>query len=154
METTSDQGHALLGNQLCFALYAASKAAGNAYRMLLAPLGLTYPQYLVMLAIWAADGRTVAEVGAEVGLETSTLSPLLKRLEQAGFITRGRDARDERVVRLHLTAAGAELEDSVRGVRARVEAATGLSGAEMTDLRERLLRLQGNLAAFSADQEA
>ncbi|MEV6846158.1 MarR family transcriptional regulator [Actinoplanes sp. NPDC051411] len=154
METTSDQDHALLGDQLCFALYAASKAAGNAYRVLLAPLGLTYPQYLVMLAIWAADGSTVAEVGAEVGLETSTLSPLLKRLEQAGFLTRSRDARDERVVRLHLTATGAGLEDAVRDVRARVEAATGLSGAEMTDLRRRLLRLQAGLAAFATAQSA
>lgn len=135
------------GRKLCFALYAASKAAGNAYRALLAPLGLTYPQYLVMPAIWAGEGSTVAEVGAEVGLETSTLSPLLKRLEQAGFITRGRDARDERVVRLHLTEAGAGLEDAVRGVRERVEAATRLSAAEMADLRGRLLRLKADLEA-------
>src|ERR1700754_1171824 len=88
-----DAAHARLDDQLCFVLYAASKAAGNAYRALLAPLGLTYPQYLVMLAIWANDGLTVADVRDAVGLETSTLSPLLKRLEQAGFISRRRDGR-------------------------------------------------------------
>ena len=147
MNRTSDTPHAQLGDQLCFALYAASRAAGNAYRALLAPLGLTYPQYLVMLAIWARDGLTVAEVGAQVGLETSTLSPLLKRLEQAGFLTRRRDDRDERVVRLHLTEVGAALEDRVRPVRARVEGATGLTGAEMADLRRRLLEFRTNLAA-------
>ncbi|GIJ45299.1 transcriptional regulator [Virgisporangium aliadipatigenens] len=142
MEIVREDRHAALADQLCFALYAASKTVGNAYRTLLEPLGLTYPQYLVMLGVWAQDGLTVAEVSAAVGLETSTLSPLLKRLEQAGFLTRRRDTADERVVRLHLTAAGAELERSVAPVRERVENATGLTAAEFAQLRGALLRLQ------------
>jgi DNA-binding MarR family transcriptional regulator len=143
----SDAAHARLADQLCFALYTASKTAGNAYRSLLAPLGLTYPQYLVMLAIWADDGLTVAEVGAAVDLETSTLSPLLKRLEQAGFISRRRDDRDERVVRLHLTPAGTRLENQVHTVREQVEGATKFDDATMAELRNRLLQLQANLEA-------
>jgi MarR family transcriptional regulator, organic hydroperoxide resistance regulator len=150
MEIVRELRHARLGDQLCFALYSASKTVGAAYRSLLAPLGLTYPQYLVMLAVWENDGLTVAEVGAEVGLETSTLSPLLKRLEQGGFLIRRRDGADERVVRLHLTAAGADLEREVAIVRRQVETATGLTDAEFATLRATLLRLHDTVRARTA----
>lgn len=150
METAREDRHARLGDQLCFALYSASKTVGAAYRSSLAPLGITYPQYLVMLAVWQNDGLTVAEVGAEVGLETSTLSPLLKRLEQAGFLTRRRDGADERVVRLFLTGAGADLEREAAVVRQRVEAATGLTDAEFADLRAKLMRLRDTVDAAQA----
>jgi DNA-binding MarR family transcriptional regulator len=148
METT-DRTHARLGDQLCFALYSASKAVGNAYRSQLAPLGLTYPQYLVMLWLWANDGSSVVATGRAVGLETSTLSPLLKRLEQAGFIARRRDEHDERVVRLQLTDTGRSLEADSRQVRLRVEAATGLDPAEFQDLHDRLVRLQHQVESLS-----
>ena len=98
-----------LDHQLCFALYAASLAMTKAYRPLLAPLGLTYPQYLVMLVLWEGDGLTVKQAGERLGLDSGTLTPLLKRLEAAGLLQRLRDAADERRVRLQLTAAGRAL---------------------------------------------
>lgn len=95
-----------LENQLCFALYSASRALTRAYQPLLAPLGLTYPQYIVMLVLWEGDGLSVSQLGARLALDSGTLTPLLKRLEDNGVVERRRDADDERVVRVFLTAAG------------------------------------------------
>lgn len=100
-----------LDQQLCFALYSASRALIRAYTPLLEPLGLTYPQYLVMLALFEDDRCTVRELGDRLGLDSGTLTPLLKRLEAAGQVRRQRDPSDERLVRVALTAKG-------RGLRA------------------------------------
>lgn len=135
---TPESTHARLGDQLCFALYAASKAVAGAYRPGLGAIGLTYPQYLAMLALWEGDGQTVAGVGAALGLDSGTLSPLLKRLEASGLLRRERSEKDERVVRLYLTAKGAALEEPAAAVRSAVEAATGLSHGEFMRLRESL----------------
>jgi DNA-binding MarR family transcriptional regulator len=98
-----------LERQLCFALYSATNLTTRLYRPLLEPLGLTYPQYLAMLALWERAPRSVGELGEALGLDSGTLTPLLKRLEAGGLVTRTRDARDERRVLVGLTPAGTEL---------------------------------------------
>ena len=133
--------HARLNDQLCFALYTASKAVSAAYRPLLRELDLTYPQYLTLLAIWEKDGQAVAELGEALGLDSGTLSPVLQRLERAGLVRRRRAEDDERVVRIHATAQGLEMESRVTPVRQAVESATGLDDAEFAALRARLHEL-------------
>lgn len=99
-----------LDNQLCFALYSTSLAMTKVYKPVLEALNLTYPQYLVMLALWEQDGLTVSDLGEKLYLDSGTLTPLLKRLEAAGLLGRLRDAADERRVRIQLTAAGRDLK--------------------------------------------
>ncbi len=99
-----------LDDQLCFALYSASRAFTRAYQPLLAELGLTYPQYAVMLVLWEKDDLSVSELGERLSLDSGTLTPLLKRLEEAKLVSRTRSEEDERVVRIALTAAGKKLE--------------------------------------------
>ena len=135
-------GEALrLDNQLCFALYAASGLVTRAYRPLLEPLNLTYPQYLVMMALWERAPRTVKDLGQALDLDSGTLTPLLKRLETAGFVTRRRDAEDERRVQIELTVAG----DALRGPAAEVPAALAcqlhLPLDQIVDLRATLQAL-------------
>lgn len=127
-----------LRRQVCFALYAASRATTALYRPLLDELGLTYPQYLVLLVLWERDGRTVKELGEELRLDSGTLSPLLKRMEAAGLVERHRTAGDERVVEVRLTAAGAELQVRARSVPAALVAATGLDRKTLVELRDTL----------------
>jgi MarR family transcriptional regulator, organic hydroperoxide resistance regulator len=134
-----------LDEQLCFALYAASRAMTSCYRPLLDALDLTYPQYLVMLVLWERGDATVTGIGQALHLETGTLSPLLKRLEATGLISRTRQADDERSVLVSLTAAGRELESRVAETQVRVGAATGMSRAEIGELREVLNRLSDQL---------
>ena len=98
-----------LDKQLCFALHSASMAMTKTYKPLLKPLGLTYPQYLVMLLLWEADGLSVQDLGARLYTDSGTLTPLLKRMADAGWVTRTRDAEDERRVLIHLTPAGRSL---------------------------------------------
>lgn len=105
-----------LDAQLCFALYSASRAFTRAYGPLLEPLGLTYPQYIVMLVLWEKDDLSVSELGDRLALDSGTLTPLLKRLEDAGLVERRRDPSDERVVRVRLTRAGAKLEERAASV--------------------------------------
>lgn len=105
-----------LDQQLCFPLYAAANAIGRAYRPLLEPLGLTYPQYLVMLVLWESAPLSVGELGARLLLDSGTLTPLLKRLESAGLVQRKRDAEDERRVVIDLRAAGRQLKMKARAV--------------------------------------
>ncbi len=111
-----------LDQQLCFQLYTASRLLTRAYRPLLDPLGLTYPQYLVMLVLWelaadeAAEPPSVAALGVRLRLDSGTLTPLLKRLEEIGYVTRTRDTRDERIVRITLTELGDALEDRALSV--------------------------------------
>jgi len=106
----------LLDNQLCFALYSTTLAMTKTYRKLLSGLGLTYPQYLVMLVLWEQDGLTVSSIGERLFLDSATLTPLLKRLEAAGVLTRARATEDERQVIVTLTDAGRELKESARAV--------------------------------------
>ncbi len=134
-----------LDEQLCFALYAASRAMTSCYRPMLDALDLTYPQYLVLLVLWERGDATVTGIGHALQLETGTLSPLLKRLEAAGLIIRARRAGDERSVLVSLTPAGRELEARVAEAQSNVGAATGLSRAEIGDLRETLQRLSDRL---------
>ena len=113
METDSspDPSHLLLDNQLCFALYAASKAMIQAYRPHLEPLGITYPQYLVFLVLWEEEGITLKHLGERLSLDSGTLTPLIKRLEKEGFVTRERSLKDERAIQIKLTSKGHKLRN-------------------------------------------
>jgi DNA-binding MarR family transcriptional regulator len=141
--TTSDQtapDPLALEAQVCFALSAAARAMVSLYRPVLEPLGLTHPQYLVLLGLWqdagAARTSTVTGLAARLHLDPGTLSPLLKRLEQQGRVERRRSAADARVVEVHLTAAGAALRDEALQVPGRVVAASGLALAELERVRD------------------
>jgi DNA-binding MarR family transcriptional regulator len=132
-----------LDDFLCFAVYSAGHAFNRLYRPLLDRLGLTYPQYLAMVALWEADDRTVGELGERLGLESNTLTPLLKRLQAMGLVDRARDPQDERVVRLRLTDKGRALEGPACAVPAELLAASGLDLSAVT-------RIRGELAALNA----
>ncbi len=134
-----------LDNQLCFALYSASLTMTKLYKPVLDRLGLTYPQYLVMLVLWETNELSVSELGQRLYLDSGTLTPLLKRLEAAGLIQRERDSADERRVIVSLTAEGRKLREKAADVPHRVAAATGCSLSEIADLKNRLQRLRGNL---------
>lgn len=127
-----------LDRQLCFAVYAASRAVTGLYRELLAELGLTYPQYLVMLVLWERETASVKELGTALRLDSGTLSPLLRRLEAAGLLRRGRSGPDERVVHLALTGDGAALRRRAERIPARVLGAMGLTPDEAAGLRAQL----------------
>ena len=138
----------LLSEQACFALYSASRAVTDVYRPLLAELGLTYPQYLVLLTLWEAEPRTVRDVGAALALDYGTVSPLLKRLEGTGFVERHREARDERTVTVHLTDAGRALRDRVAHVPATIGCALGLDDRARRELIVLLRTLTASTIAF------
>lgn len=140
-----------LDNQLCFAVYGAAQAFTATYKPLLEPLGLTYPQYLAMLVLWEEDGITVSAIGARLGLDSGTLTPLLKRLEAAGFVSRTRDAADERQVRIALTASGRALKQKARAIPAKLLCASGMSLAETKALHAALGKLAANLRAAGAE---
>jgi DNA-binding MarR family transcriptional regulator len=127
-----------LDDQLCFALYSASRAVTARYRLLLDEMGITYPQLLVLMALWEGDDQTVTALGGRLGLDSGTLSPLLKRLEAAGMVIRRRSAVDERQVHVRLTDAGRALVQPARDVSATVIDAMGLDLAQFTDLKDRL----------------
>jgi DNA-binding MarR family transcriptional regulator len=137
----------LLDNQLCFALYSASLAMTKLYKPLLDELGLTYPQYLVMLVLWEGDGLMVSELGQRLYLDSGTLTPLLKRLEAAGLVSRLRAVEDERRVHVHLTAAGRKLKARAAKVPGCVLAASECSVPELMQLTERVRWLRARLAA-------
>ncbi|KAA8882959.1 MarR family transcriptional regulator [Nocardia colli] len=139
--------HLTLDEQICFPLYAASRAMTAVYRPKLERLGLTYPQYLVMLALWERDGRSVGDVCHALALDSGTLSPLLKRLEAAGFVRRQRAADDERRVDIELTERGRALRAEARGIPAEMAEACGLSVDEFLALRATLRRLTSALSA-------
>jgi len=138
-KTTSEPVEALrLDRQLCFALYGAANRMTRLYRPLLEALGLTYPQYLAMLVLWEASPRTVGALGEALDLESSTLTPLLKRLEAQGLVARARDPEDERRVIVALTEAGAALRDKARAVPEQLFCKLNIQLDELGDLRERL----------------
>ena len=137
----------LLDNQLCFALYSTSLAMTKIYKPLLAPLGLTYPQYLVMLVLWEQDGVMVSELGERLYLDSGTLTPLLKRLEASGLIARLRDVADERRVHLTLTSAGRRLKAKAAAIPACVASAAGGPLADLASLTLQVQALRVRLAA-------
>ncbi|QRG07631.1 MarR family transcriptional regulator [Xanthobacter dioxanivorans] len=139
---------------LCFAFYAASHAFTRVYKPLLDKLGLTYPQYLVMVALWDADDQTVGGIGEKLGLESSTLTPLLKRLEALGHVTRARDAADERVVRVRLTAQGGALREAALGIPGCILAATGLDLPRVMALQKEVTQLRAALERAAQPAQA
>ncbi|MGR6970944.1 MarR family winged helix-turn-helix transcriptional regulator [Streptomyces cynarae] len=143
-------GSLLLDDQLCFALYAAQRAVTAVYRPLLEDLGLTYPQYLVLLVLWERGETTVKELAAALRLDYGTVSPLLKRLQAAGLVRRERSARDERSVLVAVTARGEELRERAARVPGALLTATGLGGPEIARLREELWRLAEKAEAAAA----
>jgi MarR family transcriptional regulator, organic hydroperoxide resistance regulator len=134
-------------NLLCFALYAASRAAVDVYRPFLDKLEITYPQYLVMLLLWEQAPRTIKELGNVLYLDSGTLSPLLKRLEKRGLIIRQRDIQDERLVNISLTAEGRALKEQVRDLPETLFCQVGLPMEDFGSLIERLHSLTGQLKA-------
>ena len=134
-----------LDHQLCFALYAASLAMTKLYKPLLEPLGLTYPQYLVLLVLWEQDGITVSQLGQRLALDSGTLTPLLKRIEAAGLLGRLRDRADERRVVLQLTATGRALKARAVEVPQAVACASGCALDELASLTARLQTLRQQL---------
>lgn len=137
-----------LDAQICFPLYAATRAVTQTYGRLLSDVGLTYPQYLTMLALWGADEPlTVGEVGARLRLDSGTLTPLLKRLEAAGFVVRRRDPRDERRVLLEVSDQGWELRERVAHVPGALVESLSMSAKEGAELRRLLNELLEHLDA-------
>ena len=136
-----------LENQICFAVHSAAHAFAQAYRPHLEPLGLTYPQYLVMLLLWEKDDQSVSELGAPLFLDSGTLTPLLKRLQTAGLITRKRAEDDERVTRITLTEAGFALKEKAQTVPAAMLCAMGLELDELLALKEKVSALGQALRA-------
>jgi DNA-binding MarR family transcriptional regulator len=142
-----DAGSALtLDQALCFALYTASRTLTGFYRPLLDELGITYPQYLVLMALWERDGVSVRELSERLRLDYGTLSPLLKRLQAAGLLSRERRAEDERSVTVSLTGAGRALRTRADCIPAQVIRATGLDSASFEQLRDTLQRLAAAVA--------
>jgi MarR family transcriptional regulator, organic hydroperoxide resistance regulator len=135
-----------LDKQVCFALYSASLAMTKVYKPLLAPLGLTYPQYLVRLALWEEDGQTVSALGDKLALDSGTLTPLLKRLQAQGALTRERDTVDERRVIVRLTDTGRRLKIEARRVPPQIGRASGCELAEIAQLTRQLTTLRDSLA--------
>ena len=127
-----------VGRQLSFALYSAANRMIRLHRPLLEPLGLTFPQFLVMLALYEDAPRTVGDLGHVLGMDTGTLTPLLKRLQAAGLVTRTRDAADERRVLIDLTQAGQALREEACAVPEKIETACRLSNDELAALRDTL----------------
>lgn len=137
----------LLDNQLCFALYSTSLAMTKLYKPLLDELGLTYPQYLAMLVLWEKDGLTVSELGERLFLDSGTLTPLLKRLETSGFLSRLRDVQDERRVHISLTAAGRKLKSRAARIPGCILSATQCSIPELVALTQQVQALRQRLVA-------
>ena len=136
-----------LDNQLCFALYSTSLAMTRVYKPLLDELGLTYPQYLAMLVLWERDGLMVSELGERLYLDSGTLTPLLKRLEASGFITRIRDVEDERRVHIALSAAGRKLKARAAKIPGCILSASQCSLPELVALTQQVRALREHLVA-------
>ncbi|MEA5454984.1 MarR family transcriptional regulator [Sinomonas sp. JGH33] len=141
----------LLERQLCFALAVASRSVIASYRPVLEPMGLTHPQYLVMLALWERSPRTVRDVSDALLLEPATMTPLLKRLEEAGLVTRTRQPGNERALDVSLTAAGRALREKALAVPVTMMARLGITRAEADELHRSMMKL---IAAAHASREA
>jgi DNA-binding MarR family transcriptional regulator len=148
-----------LEDQLCFALYSASRAFTRAYQPLLEPLGLTYPQYLVMLVLWEGEPLSVSALGARLGLDSGTLTPLLKRLEHAKLVRRRRDAEDERVVIVSLSPTGRALHQRALGVPLELACRAGFdldpAGlSRLEDLRDAIQQLARSVESVTTAHAA
>ena len=137
----------LLGNQLCFAIYSTAHAFNRVYKPLLDRLGLTYPQYLVMLSLWERDGVAVKNIGERLYLDSGTLTPLLKRLEAAGLVKRTRSSEDERQVLIDLTPQGQALKEKARAVPQSILEASDCSVTELVALKSEIVSLRDRLNA-------
>ena len=153
-EAPTAEDYLRLDRQICFSLNAASRAFNGVYRVVLKDLGLTYPQYLVMLVLWEHGELPVKKLGEHLRLDSGTLSPLLKRLESAGLVRRERSARDERSVQVRLTDEGTALRERALLVPRRIAAATSLELGEIEALRARLDRLTSALDSAELDAAA
>lgn len=139
---------------LCFAVYSTNLAFNRVYKPLLDELGITYPQYIALVALYEEADQTVGRLGEKLFLDSSTLTPLLKRLEAMGAVTRQRDLQDERQVRINLTPQGRALRERGRAVRVNMQRATGLAPEEQRHLREAMVRLRGNLTAAEYERRS
>jgi DNA-binding MarR family transcriptional regulator len=153
MSSSSDEQF-LLDEQVCFALYAASRAVTDVYRPLLAELGITYPQYLVLLVLWERDSRPIKEIGEALHLDYGTISPLLKRLETGGLVTRHRLPSDERTVSVSLTEAGKALRERVTDIPPAIGCAIGLEDDSRRELVKTLKALTKSVLTNLNPQEA
>ncbi|MFF9910543.1 MarR family winged helix-turn-helix transcriptional regulator [Streptomyces sp. NPDC013457] len=151
LDTNRDEDFLRLDQQICFSLHAATRAFNGVYRAALKDLGLTYPQYLVMLVLWEHGELPVKRIGEHLRLDSGTLSPLLKRLEAAGYVERRRSAEDERSVTARPTEAGTALREQARAVPRRIAAATGMELEEMRAMRARLDELAVRLGSVDPD---
>lgn len=145
MASRPDSEDLVLDDQICFALYSASRAMTGAYRDGLHWVGLTYPQYVVLLLLWEHDSLPVNRLCERLDLDSSTLSPLLKRMAGQQLVTRSRSSQDERIVEIACTPAGHALRERVRAVQAEVQRCTGLSAEDLATLRTDLHRLAARL---------
>ena len=143
----------ILDDFLCFAVYSANLALNRLNKPVLDELGLTYPQYLVLVVLYEQDNQTVSALGDKLFLDSSTLTPLLKRLEALGHLTRQRDPEDERQVRVRLTPRGRKAREGALPFRSELVKATGLGAAEFQRLREELVKLRTNIS-HSVDAES
>ena len=146
--TSSPQAPAKLGDFLCFAVYSANLAFGRAYRPILDRLGLTYTQYVTLVALGEEDGLRVGDLGDRLFLESNTLTPILKKLEALGYVERRRDAADERQVRITVTSAGRNVQQQVANSAAALAEATGL-GDDFANVQRTIARLRDNLLESS-----
>lgn len=144
-DTPSSEDLLKLDSFLCFAIYSANHAFTRVYKPLLDDLELTYPQYLVMVVLWEKDDQTVGSLGEKLFLESSTLTPMLKRLEAMGYITRVRDRMDERQVRVRLTDTGRALRQRANAVPLGIAGATGMEPADLARLRAEIAALRASL---------
>ncbi|MDW8809941.1 MarR family transcriptional regulator [Streptomyces scabiei] len=149
----SEEEFLRLDRQICFSLHAASRAFNGVYRVILKDLGITYPQYLVMLVLWERGELPVKKLGEHLRLDSGTLSPLLKRLETAGLVRRERSARDERSVVVRPTEEGAALRERALAVPRRIVSATSFDVDEIRDLRDRLDHLTAALDEAALRQQ-
>ncbi|MFT4159636.1 MarR family winged helix-turn-helix transcriptional regulator [Shinella sp.] len=147
-------GMLALDQQLCFAVYSAAHALNRTYKPLLDPYGLTYPQYIALMTLWEEDGRTVKALGEKLGLDSGTLSPLLKRLEAAGYINRARDKADERQVLVTLTDKGRAMQRDAVAIRMAIGKATGCSIEALQSLTVELQALAGRLEGADRRDDA
>lgn len=139
-----------LDSQLCFSIYAAGHAFTRFYKPLLGPLGLTYPQYLVLLALWEEDGQPLKAIGERLLLDSGTLTPLLKRMEEGGLVVRARDSQDERLVRVSLTPKGKRLRSKAENFPEQIGRASQCSANELRALTKLIFRLREDLDAATA----
>ncbi|NMO88446.1 MarR family winged helix-turn-helix transcriptional regulator [Actinomycetospora sp. TBRC 11914] len=152
-DTTPTGRTTSIDEQLCFAMVSASRAMTACYRQGLEELGLTYSQYAVMLVLWEQEAVTMGSLCEQLHLDSGTLSPLLKRLERQGLLTRRRRPEDERTLEIAPSEEGVALREKARGVQRDVEFATGMDGAEIAALRDQLTELDTRLRAATAAQE-